>query len=71
MLLDVIMPGLNGRQALDRIRAAAPGVRAIFLSGYTSDRTDQREVDLGGERLLRKPVEPEDLLRAVRERLDA
>jgi CheY-like chemotaxis protein len=70
LLLDVIMPGQNGRQALDRIRAVAPAVPAIFLSGHTADLSDQREVDLRGERLLRKPVEPEDLLRAVREQLD-
>jgi PAS domain S-box-containing protein len=71
VLLDVIMPGQNGRQALDRIRALAPGVPAIFLSGHTADLADQREIDLGAEPLLRKPMEPGDLLREVRARLDA
>jgi PAS domain S-box-containing protein len=70
VLLDVIMPGQNGREALDQIRALAPGVKVIFLSGHTADLADQREVDLGQERLLRKPVEPEELLRVVREQLD-
>ena len=71
MLLDVVMPGQNGRQALDRIRALEPNVQAIFLSGHTADLAGQRDIPLGQERLLRKPVEPEDLLRAVREGLDA
>ena len=71
VLLDVVMPGQNGRQALDRIRALEPKVQAIFLSGHTADLAGQRDIPLGQERLLRKPVEPEDLLRAVREGLDA
>ena len=71
VLLDVIMPGQNGRQALDRIRALSPGVPAIFLSGHTAEVAGQREIQLGGELLLRKPVEPEVLLAAVRQQLDA
>ena len=71
VLLDVIMPGQNGRQALDRIRAISPGVPAIFLSGHTAEVSGQREIQLGDELLLRKPVEPEVLLAAVRRRLDA
>jgi CheY-like chemotaxis protein len=69
VLLDVIMPGQNGRQALDQIRQLAPRVPALFLSGHAADLTDQRQVKLGGERFLRKPVEPEDLRQAVRELL--
>jgi CheY-like chemotaxis protein len=71
LLLDVIMPGRNGRQALDLIRGLSPEVPAIFLSGHAANLNDQREISLGRERLLRKPVEPEELLRAVRETLDA
>jgi two-component system, cell cycle sensor histidine kinase and response regulator CckA len=71
VLLDVVMPGQNGRQALDRIRALEPTVPALFMSGHTADLVGQEEIQLGPERLLRKPVEPDDLLRAVRERLDA
>jgi PAS domain S-box-containing protein len=71
LLLDVIMPGQNGREALDLIRKLAPRVPAIFLSGHTASLTDQRDIDLGLEQQLRKPVEPEELLRAVRAKLDA
>ncbi len=66
VLLDVIMPGLNGRQALDRIRQVGPGVPALFLSGYTAEVAGQKEIKLGPEPLLRKPVEPEALLSTVR-----
>jgi polar amino acid transport system substrate-binding protein len=70
VILDVIMPGQNGRKALDQIRALAPKVPAMFLSGHAADLGDQRDIDLGVERLVRKPVEPEEFLLAVREQLD-
>jgi CheY-like chemotaxis protein len=66
VLLDVIMPGLNGRQALDRIRRLEPGVPALFLSGHTAELAGQKEIPLGPEPLLRKPVEPELLLTTLR-----
>lgn len=66
VLLDVIMPGLNGRQALDRIRQLGPGVPALFLSGHTVEVAGQKEIELGPEPLLRKPVEPEELLSTLR-----
>jgi PAS domain S-box-containing protein len=71
VLLDVVMPGQNGRQALDRIRSMEPTVPAIFLSGHTADLGSQKDIELGPEPLLLKPVEPEEFLRAVRDRLDA
>jgi PAS domain S-box-containing protein len=66
VLLDVIMPGLNGREALDRIRRLEPGVPALFLSGHTAEVAGQKEIALGPEPLLRKPVEPELLLSTLR-----
>jgi len=71
VILDVIMPGQNGRQALDRIRALSPEVPALFMSGHTAEAAGQKEIQLGPEPLLQKPVEPEVLLAAVRQRLDA
>ncbi len=70
VLLDVVMPRLNGRLALDQIRLLSPLVPALFLSGHAADVSGQREIPLGPEPLLRKPVEPEVLLQAVRQRLD-
>jgi signal transduction histidine kinase/ActR/RegA family two-component response regulator len=69
-VLDVVMPGLNGREALQAIQRIDPGARAIYLSGYAADVLTARGVEDGGAALVTKPVAPDDLLRAVREAID-
>ncbi|HET8539636.1 MAG TPA: ATP-binding protein [Anaeromyxobacter sp.] len=71
VLLDVVMPRKTGHEALEAIRAMAPGVRAMFTSGYDEDVATRRGVPLEDVRFLSKPHEPRVLLRAVREVLDA
>jgi two-component system, cell cycle sensor histidine kinase and response regulator CckA len=68
-LLDVVMPGLDGRRALDRIRELAPGLPCLFVSGHPGELGDLRGIDLRGEQLLQKPVDREVLLEAVRRQL--
>ncbi len=46
MIIDVVMPGINGRELADRMRSARPGLRVLFASGYTespSRRTTARK----------------------------
>jgi PAS domain S-box-containing protein len=70
VLLDLLMPQLNGRDALEQIRALVPGQRALFMSGYTADLLDARGLAALDAPLLPKPVRPSKLLAAVRELLD-
>ncbi len=70
VLLDVVMPKLGGREVRDAVRKLSPGIRVLFTSGY----------DLGargvfspepGERVIPKPYRAPELLRRIREVLEA
>jgi signal transduction histidine kinase len=71
VILDVLMPGQNGKLALDRIRSIDPSVRAFLLSGQEDTACSADLVELGDALLLRKPAHPVELLRTVRRVLDA
>jgi PAS domain S-box-containing protein len=65
-LLDVIMPRLNGREALEAIRLLRPGARVLLMSGFTGDVLEDRGLEMESVGLLPKPMTPTDLLRHVR-----
>jgi CheY-like chemotaxis protein len=67
-LMDVVMPRLNGKDALAAIHAIAPETRALFVSGYATEVLSAQGLD--GIDLVHKPVAPSELLRAVRTALD-
>lgn len=67
ILMDLRMPGLNGFEAIERIRSipAIAETPIIVLSAWTGTRLDQRATDLGVFRCVTKPFELEDLLEAI------
>jgi two-component system, cell cycle sensor histidine kinase and response regulator CckA len=69
-LLDVVMPRLGGREALQRIKAIDPDMKAIFCSGYDPSMAQVGFVMDDDARLIQKPFVPEALLTALREVLD-
>ncbi len=68
---DVIMPGLSGRETIEAILAIRPGVRVLFLSGYTEDSVLRRGIRTGEVDFLQKPFTLNKLAAKVRESLDA
>jgi len=70
LVVDVVMPGKNGREVVEQARRSHPGVRVIFTSGYPSDMLQVKTVLEEGLSFLPKPASPRDLLRTVREVLD-
>jgi nitrogen-specific signal transduction histidine kinase len=71
VLTDVIMPRMNGRDALEAMRKTRPCIRCLFMSGYTADAVRARGPGDAEARFIAKPVTPPALLIAVREILDA
>jgi PAS domain S-box-containing protein len=69
-LFDVVMPELNGREALQAIRRIDPAARVLFSSGYAGDVLAERTAGDGIPDVIAKPVSPAELLRKVREVLD-
>jgi CheY-like chemotaxis protein len=71
LITDVIMPGMNGRVLAERVTAALPNIRVLFVSGYTESIIVDRGVLKNGIEFLAKPYSLEQLSRRVREVLDA
>lgn len=70
IIMDVIMPVMDGREAAQQIRQLCPGCRLLFASGYTADFINERSSLAEGEEFISKPVQPLELLGKIREILD-
>ena len=71
VLTDVVMPGMNGKQMVDRLQAYRPHTKVLFISGYDENFFGRGVLNAAHDALLQKPFTAEALLRTVREVLDA
>jgi DNA-binding NarL/FixJ family response regulator len=67
ILMDLLMPGVDGLEALRRIRAADPEARVLVLTSAQDDRSVRQAIDAGAVGFLFKDVSRRDLVRAVRD----
>ena len=70
LLTDVVLPTMSGRELADALKALQPGLRVLYMSGYTSDAVVRHGVAEEHVAFLQKPMSPPDLARKVREVLD-
>jgi PAS domain S-box-containing protein len=70
-LLDVVMPGIGGREVREQMIAARPEIKVLFTSGYTENAVHTNFVLDQGLTLIQKPYSSDALLRAVRSVLDS
>jgi DNA-binding NtrC family response regulator len=68
---DVIMPLLGGRQLAERLLNVRPGLKVLFMSGYTENAIVHHGILDAGIEYVQKPLVPDTLARRVREVLDA
>ena len=71
LLTDVIMPGLHGSDLHELLVRRRPGLRVLYMSGYTGRTLAESGLGEAGAPLVQKPFGRSDLARLVRQALDA
>ena len=66
---DMVMPSMGGHDLANELSARRPGLKVLFVSGYTDDAVGRGELQ-PGDAFLQKPVDPRVLARKVRQMLD-
>ena len=61
IILDAILPGIDGLETLRRIKLQAPSIPVVMLSGHGQARTIVEAMRLGAADFLRKPFDVEEL----------
>jgi DNA-binding NarL/FixJ family response regulator len=67
ILLDLSMPGMDGLEAIPRLREVAPEMTIVVFSGFAGDRMRTPALELGAADYLEKGVPMETVRRRVRE----
>ena len=67
VIMDMIMPGMNGGEAYDRLKAIKPDVKVILSSGYSLNGMAKDIMARGIKAFIQKPFRMEDLSRIIRE----
>jgi PAS domain S-box-containing protein len=70
LIADVVMPGEGGAALARRLVESQPGLRVLFVSGYTAEAVVHHGVASPGTAFLEKPFTPDALARRVRQALD-
>lgn len=68
-LLDIKLPDMEGTELLAKIHKEKPGMMKIMITGYPSVDNAIRALNYGADAYIMKPVNPENLLKIVEEKL--
>ncbi len=71
LFLDIILPKKDGRRVYEEAKTMRPSIKALFTSGYTAEFPHQKGILGDSLNFISKPVSPRELLRKVKEMLDA
>jgi two-component system, cell cycle sensor histidine kinase and response regulator CckA len=65
IILDLIMPGMNGKETFRRLREINPHAAVLVVSGYSLEGEVQEMLDEGAKAFLKKPFDAEELAAAL------
>jgi DNA-binding NtrC family response regulator len=66
VVLDLKMPGIDGMEALERIKRRRPDIQVVLLTGYATVEKGVEAIKLGALEFLEKPVDLASLTDAIR-----
>lgn len=66
VLMDLVLPGIDGVEATRRVKAGSPSSRVIVLTSFADDNKVFPAIKAGAISYLLKDVQPQDLARAIR-----
>jgi two-component system, cell cycle sensor histidine kinase and response regulator CckA len=66
LLTDIVMPGMNGRELSERLRTRQPGLKCLFMSGYTANVIARQGMLEAGVHFIQKPFSMADLDAKIR-----
>lgn len=66
VITDVIMPGMNGREFTEKLQTFLPGLKYLYMSGYTADIISRHGVLNEGVQFIQKPISQKGLAEKIR-----
>ena len=70
LMTDVVMPEMNGKELAERVLSFHPGLKCLFMSGYTTNVIAHHGVLDEGVHFVQKPFSMKELAGAVRSALE-
>jgi two-component system, cell cycle sensor histidine kinase and response regulator CckA len=67
VISDVVMPGMSGSELIPQLEASRPGIKTLYISGYTDRAIVHHGILDSGIAFLQKPFTTENLLQKIRE----
>ncbi|OGV36970.1 MAG: hypothetical protein A2X48_00360 [Lentisphaerae bacterium GWF2_49_21] len=67
VLLDMLMPEMNGHDTFMKMRSINPKLKAIVMTGYSVDSDVRKMLDAGALHVMQKPFDPLELLQKMKD----